>query len=88
MQLSHQLHEMKRAGDVLGEPIVMPPMETIDVSAVESSLLGHSYYGDNSSVISDMYQLIHVNAPARKRVGTLEKNGKGGIYWVLRGRRG
>jgi hypothetical protein len=33
-------------------------VDTIDVSNVDSSLLGHSYYGDNRS-ISDLYYLIH-----------------------------
>ena len=36
-----------RAGDTSRGLVVTPGIETIDVSGVDTSLLGHSYYGDN-----------------------------------------
>jgi hypothetical protein len=49
-----------------GDPSVIGPnqlvipvrIETINVSALDTNLLGHSYYGDNTSVISDLYYLL------------------------------
>ncbi len=47
-----------RAGDSGPEPVVYPGMDTIDATAVDSSLLGHSYYGSNVDVLFDLGQLL------------------------------
>ncbi|REJ85083.1 MAG: alpha/beta hydrolase [Acidobacteria bacterium] len=39
-------------------PFVMDGLDTIDVSQLDSGFLGHSYYGDNRSVISDLFHLL------------------------------
>ncbi len=47
-----------RAGDSGNEMVYVPGIETIDATAVDSSLLGHSYYGSNVSVLYDLGQLL------------------------------
>jgi esterase/lipase superfamily enzyme len=47
-----------RAGDSGSEPVTFPGLETIDATAVDSSLLGHSYYGSNVDVLYDLGQLL------------------------------
>ena len=55
-----------RAGDAGQDLVVVPGIETIDVSAGDSSLLGHSYYGDSTSVLRDIELLLR-NRPAEAR---------------------
>jgi esterase/lipase superfamily enzyme/HEAT repeat protein len=55
-----------RAGDAGENLVVVPGIETIDVSNGDSSLLGHSYYGDNISVLQDIEFLLQ-NQPASSR---------------------
>ncbi len=48
-----------RAGDSGSELLLVPGMQTIDATAVDSSLLGHSYYGSNINVLYDLGQLLN-----------------------------
>jgi esterase/lipase superfamily enzyme len=84
---SKKVHGYRRAGDTEGDVIVAPPMETVDVSAVDTSFDGHSYYGDNSSVISDLFYLIHDGKPASERFGMQDSGDVGQRYWVFLPRR-
>ena len=47
-----------RVGDSGSELILYPGIQTIDATAVDSSLLGHSYYGSNVNVLYDLGQLL------------------------------
>jgi esterase/lipase superfamily enzyme/HEAT repeat protein len=47
-----------RAGDSGSELLLVPGVQTIDATAVDSSLLGHSYYGSNVNVLHDLGQLL------------------------------
>jgi esterase/lipase superfamily enzyme len=82
--LSKQVHGYPRAGDTGDELVVIPGIETIDVSAVDTSLLGHNYYGDNATVISDMIDLVRNSKSARER-SWLEMTPLDDLfYWVFR----
>ncbi len=48
-----------RAGDSGSELVLVPGIQTIDATAVDSSLLGHSYYGSNVNVLYDLGQLLN-----------------------------
>lgn len=55
-----------RAGDSGSQVVVLDGIETIDATAVDSSLLGHSYYGSNVTVLDDLGQLLR-NQPITAR---------------------
>ena len=79
--ISSWLHSrFTRIGIVRGEPFARPGMETIDASAVDTSLfsLRHSYFGDERTVISDLGYLIREGLPAARR-GLTQPAGKD--YW-------
>ncbi len=80
--LSKKIHGAPRAGDSGSNLMVIPGIETIDVSAVDTSLLGHSYYGSNQTVMSDMGQLLR-NSPTDQRrwLGLMSRGGMS--YWVF-----
>jgi esterase/lipase superfamily enzyme len=55
--VSKSKNDEQRAGDS-HPPLVVPGIETIDVSAVDFGFMGHSYYGNNVDVLSDLFRLI------------------------------
>lgn len=69
LRLSKRYQGYQRAGDVVPQIVVAPGVDSIDVSAVDTSLLGHSYYGDNTSVISDIARLLRTGFPPERRCG-------------------
>jgi esterase/lipase superfamily enzyme len=58
LKASAQFQGYQRAGDTVPNVVVVEGIDTIDVSQLDTSLLGHSYFGDNTSVIADLYYLI------------------------------
>ena len=55
--------------------VVVPGIDSVDVTAVDTDFVDHSFYGENRSVISDMFLLITQGLmpsqrPKLRRVGT------------------
>jgi esterase/lipase superfamily enzyme len=73
-----------RAGQGGPDIVVMPGIDTVDASAVDTSLtgIGHSYYADASHILSDLFEFFGGN-PASKRFGLRAAQGKGGPYWIF-----
>jgi esterase/lipase superfamily enzyme len=65
--ISKKVHGYPRAGDSGSQLIVLRGIDTVDVSAVDTSLVGHTYYGDNSTVLADIFELLNASIPADKR---------------------
>jgi esterase/lipase superfamily enzyme len=83
LQTSQKLHSYRRLGEAGANLLVLPPIETIDVSDLDTSLIGHSYYGDAKSVISDMYSVLRGVAP-EDRFGLRRMELDGIPYWAFR----
>jgi esterase/lipase superfamily enzyme len=83
LALSKKLHGYARAGDTGESIVVMPGVDTIDASAMDTSLLGHSYYGSKRSVLSDIHDLIRYNHGPEGRFGLLSRDHALGRYWVF-----
>jgi esterase/lipase superfamily enzyme len=81
---SARVNHYRRAGDSSGVLTIIPPVETIDASSVDTGFLGHSYFGDSSSVISDLYYLVKNDFPASQRSRLEQKTIPAGIYWAFR----
>lgn len=80
---SKALHGYPRAGDAGDRILVLPGMETIDVSAADTSFLGHSYYG-HRSVLDDVFYLVRHDLPAKERAGLNPISGPAGIFYWFR----
>jgi hypothetical protein len=63
--------------------VVVPGIETIDVSGIDLSLLGHSYYGDNESMLQDLYEVVRARLPAPRRAMLIPLPYGDLMYWQL-----
>ncbi len=80
---SKQVHGYPRAGESGNGLVVMPGVDTIDVSAIDTSILGHSYYGSSNPILRDIYFLIHDALPAAQRRWLRPASYDGLTYWVF-----
>jgi esterase/lipase superfamily enzyme len=83
LALSRIMHDDRRAGEAGQGILVLPGIDTIDVSYVDTSLDGHSYYGDNKTVVSDLFYLLR-GLPPKDRFGLKQMSGPTGLYWLFR----
>ncbi len=71
-----------RAGMAGESLVIIPGVETIDASTLDTDFLGHSYYGD-FAVVKDIEQVLHKHATPKDR--NLEEQKKGEkLYWRIR----
>lgn len=86
LKLSRKIQgDYARAGETTSDVLVVDGIDSIDASRVNTGLLGHSYYGDNRSIISDIYYLLRAETPVSKRFGMFEQlNKRGLLYWAFR----
>lgn len=71
-----------RLGEAGSQIAVIRPMDTIDASAVKTDFLTHSYFGDSSTVMSDLFYLLRKGLTPAERFG-LERaqTSSGAEYW-------
>lgn len=84
LKASKAIHGYARAGESGPGLVVCPGVETIDASAVDTGFIGHSYYAERRSALSDMYYLIQQHVRAGERFGLQAVDGAGGRYWVMK----
>lgn len=83
LKASRAVNGYPRAGDVGANILILNGIDTIDVTKVDTSLLGHAYYGDNTSVISDIYALMKNSRFPKQRKWLLDMTSPGGMYWYF-----
>lgn len=77
------IHDRSRVG--YNPPItVVKGIDTVDVSDVDLTWLGHGYFADIRTLLEDMNQLLHYNTPPSDRQNRL-KPATAGNYWIMRG---
>jgi len=64
---STTVHGYTRAGLSGKNLLVIPGVETVAVSPIDTSLIGHSYYANNPLMIRDMQVLVELGTPASGR---------------------
>jgi esterase/lipase superfamily enzyme len=79
---SKKFHQGSRAGDSL-VPVVITKVDTVDATAVDTGL-GHSYYGDNRSILTDIFSVMQRYDSPAKRFGMQPNNPKNPTYWKFR----
>jgi esterase/lipase superfamily enzyme len=77
---SQMVHQYPRAGDSI---VLVPGIDTIDVSAIDGGPWGHSYYGSSDPILQDIGQLL-LATPTADRQWLTSSQQNGMTYWVLR----
>ena len=83
LRVSESLAEFPRAGDTRDGVLVVDGIDTIDASAVDTSFIGHGYFADNASVISDIYDLLKQGTLPDHRPRLRAVAAQTGRYWIL-----
>jgi esterase/lipase superfamily enzyme len=76
----------KRAGQAGRDLVIVPGMDTIDATQVETAILGlrHLYYADNSTIISDLFHLLRGRSPADRSARLEAVGSRPNLYWRFR----
>jgi esterase/lipase superfamily enzyme len=83
LEVSGNIHGgYPRAGDTGENIIVMPKIEIIDATRVDTDLFGHGYFSRAPKVLSDIRLLIDESKRASMR-GLKRRRAPAGYYWVL-----
>jgi esterase/lipase superfamily enzyme len=83
VEASRWLHKFARAG-LMPPTLVLPGIDTINVTNVDLTMLGHGYIAEARDVLTDMHALITRGAPPGERFGLREaKNEEGARYWLV-----
>jgi esterase/lipase superfamily enzyme len=84
LQISARIHGEPRLGQAGENTVVLPSMETVDATLVDSSFTGHAYYGDSPNVISDIGRIITDAIPASLRAKLTERRLRiGELFWQI-----
>lgn len=67
LRLSSMLHRGARVGLISGSPFVDPPLDTVDASAVDTGFLGHGYFSEKRSLITDLRLLLYQSLSPKDR---------------------
>jgi esterase/lipase superfamily enzyme len=71
----------RRLGEAGADILVLPAMDTVDASRVKTDLLGHSYFGDSDTVVSDLFRLIRDRKKPAERGVLQQVDSPAGRYW-------
>ena len=84
--LSAWLHGERRLGSGGRGIAVLSGLDSIDASAITREWFGlsHSYFGDNETVLSDLFLVIHHGLEPSKRPRLLKVHGSKGDYWEFK----
>ncbi|MGI9516297.1 MAG: alpha/beta hydrolase, partial [Pirellulaceae bacterium] len=85
LMVSTSVHGHNRAGLAGDDICIVDGIDTIDVSHVDTSLIGHSYYGDNPALIDDLRALIQLAQTTSEREWLEQvKMASDKVYWKFR----
>ncbi|HEX5105599.1 MAG TPA: alpha/beta hydrolase, partial [Pirellulaceae bacterium] len=83
LRVSQLLHRGARAGDSGRGLVVLPGMDTIDVTAIDTSPWGHIYLGASDPVLQDLKHLFLYGFPPQERRWLSPAQREGLTYWIF-----
>ena len=63
--------------------MLVPGVDTIDVSGVDQSVLAHSYFMESDKVMGDIREMFRANQPAAQRKPLQSVKLGAGIFWKI-----
>jgi len=83
LRASKRFHKYSRAGDSGEDLVLLDGVDTIDATTVDTGLMGHSYIGDNETILSDVYDLLRDGSPPTRRFRLHRRERSGREYWMF-----
>jgi esterase/lipase superfamily enzyme len=83
LAMSKRFHGNPRLGEIFS---IIPGIDTIDASDVDTTFTGHSYHAENRSVLSDIFWLFKDGKPPRDRFGMRPVEHRDGTYYEFQPR--
>jgi esterase/lipase superfamily enzyme len=83
LTLSKQFNGYARAGDSGSGLLVVPGVDTIEATDVDTDFVGHAYFMQSTSIISDIYHIVRGNTPPKQRPHLKEVAETVGAYWKM-----
>jgi len=80
---STKFHQYPRAGQTTPAVVVVPGIDTIDASALDTGFLGHSYFAENTSILTDIIRLFRFGKSPGERCGMTPNPQTDPQYWVF-----
>jgi len=87
LAVSRNLADFPRAGQAGDSVIVVPGLDTVDVTELGTDLLGHSYVGNHRDVLADVYGLLQHGHTPSQRYGLTRVSHADGDYWSFQPQR-
>ncbi|ABL66522.1 alpha/beta hydrolase [Chlorobium phaeobacteroides] len=84
LQLSTDVHGYMRAGDISQRSLLVPGIEIIDVTSVDTGFFGHSYYKGSRLVLRDLAFLINRGFHANDRLSLEPIDLPQGRFWRIK----
>ncbi len=84
LMISKRFNGAPRAGDSGDHLVLVTGVDTIDASHIDTSMLGHSYYGDSDAIINDLRAILQLAQEPTQRTWLMPKQRSGLTYWVFR----
>lgn len=84
LKLSKTIHGYSRAGESGENLVVLPGIETIDATNVNTSFFGHSIYAEERELISDIFYIFQKGLRANERAGLKQATNHDGVYWQFK----
>jgi esterase/lipase superfamily enzyme len=78
---SRKIHGNPRAGEPL---LIVPGIDTIDASAIDTDFLAHSYFSDNWPLLADIHSILSKDEAPATRFGLIERDHETGRYYAFR----
>jgi esterase/lipase superfamily enzyme len=82
LEASAWTHSYPRAG-YAPPVVVMPPIDTIEVTNIDVSILGHGYVAEAEQVLFDIAMLLRSDTPPQQRPRLKPADYQGKPFWVL-----
>ena len=83
LKLSKGINGFERLGDANTGLIAMEKIDLIDASSVTSDFFGHTYFGDNASIVTDIKELIDTSTPVDRRTFLSPVGERGEGIWKI-----
>jgi hypothetical protein len=79
--VSRTVYGYPRAGEPL---LIIPGLDAIDASAIDTDFFGHSYFSDNWPLLSDIHTILFKDDPSASRFGLKEMAHADGEYYAFK----